>query len=603
MSKLPFKRASKPFTKDKKLIKEKKPEVVGLFRMTAGGARLIPIDKKGGLDERAIAEGQHGNAKDGDLVRVSTMRHGFTVKVEEVLGNASSEKAVSLIALISRDIPYIFGQKAIDEAKAAQPLTLKGREDMRHIPFMTIDPHDAKDHDDAVYAENSGEGFIIYVAIADVSAYVTPDSALDREALRRGNSVYFPDRVVPMLPEELSTDLCSLIPNVDRPALVCKIHINNEGKKTDHSFHRVMMKSHRKLHYQEAQLLHDEGNIALKPLYQAYYALVKAREKRQPLELDLPERKIILGSNGDIQSVIIPPRLDAHKLIEEMMVLSNVCAAETLEGYKLPVLYRIHDKPSFEKLLHLKDFLVTLDMKLPKAENLRPVNFNGILARVKGTANEELINQTILRAQAQAEYAPDPIGHFGLNLRRYAHFTSPIRRYADLLVHRLLIKAHNFGHDGITDDEMKRLREIGREISDHERRAMGAERETLDRLIAGFLADKIGGIFEARINGVNKAGIFVRLTDTGADGFVPANTMSDDYYQLDEKTRSMVGRKTGYTYKSGGLVSVRLTEAAPLAGALRFEIVEGGERGKPMKRKPVEGKQARPKEIKNKKKR
>lgn len=589
---------------------------VGIFHKDDDGARLLPIDKKSRMKELKIARDYEFGAKSGDLVRVELIKLGKfnspSAKVVEILGNSMSEKSISLIALISHDIPYIFPESVVDAAEKLKQVTMKGREDWRDLPLITIDPIDAKDHDDAVFAKQHDKGFTLYVAIADVACYVTPQSELDVEAVRRGNSVYFPDRVVPMLPEALSTDLCSLKPHVPRPAICCKIEIDLNGKKQGHSFHRIMMQSKAKVHYAQAQSAIDGETDAitapileevLKPLYNAYAALKISRQRRQPLDLDLPERKIMLDATGIVTSVIIPPRLDAHKLIEEMMILANVCAAQTLEDYRLPCLYRIHDMPSFEKLLHLKDFLVTLDITLPKAKNIAPANFNQILHRAKGTPEEDLINQVILRSQAQAEYNPSNIGHFGLNLQRYAHFTSPIRRYADLLVHRGLIKAHGWNEaEGMTKGEMSSLKFIAQEISNYERRAMAAERETVDRLIAGHLAEHIGKIFAAKIAGLSKAGFFVKLDESGADGFVSAQSLHDDYYIFDEKARMLIGRKSGYSYKLGATVHVKLVEAAPAAGALRFEVVEGGEKGKPFTHRN-NGKQARPKEIKNKRRR
>ncbi len=413
------------------------------------------------------------------------------------------------------------------------------REDWRELPLVTIDPVDAKDHDDAVHAEpdtdpsNPG-GFVVTVAIADVAHYVTPGSALDREALVRGNSVYFPDQVVPMLPERISNDLCSLRPNEDRAALGVRMVIGADGRKRSHTFHRVLMRSAAKLHYAQAQEAADgrtddtTGPLldrVIKPLYAAYAAVKRERAERQPLDLDLPERKILLKPDGTIDRVVVPPRLDAHRLIEEFMILANVAAAETLERARTPLIYRVHDEPAPEKLEALREFLATLDIRLAKGQALRPGDFNKILARVKGTEHEQLVNEVVLRTQAQAEYSAENYGHFGLNLRRYAHFTSPIRRYADLVVHRALIRALNLGPGGLPNSmDVPALNEISARISAAERRAMKAERETSDRLIANFLADRIGASFEGRISGVTRAGLFVKLAETGADGFIPART-------------------------------------------------------------------------------
>lgn len=588
----------RPVGRVMKILERGRSRTIGVFRAVPGhGGRLLPIDKKNVGRELAIPEEATGDARDGDLVAVDivrTSRFGPPVaKVRERLGNLKSERAVSLIALEVHGIPHIFRADTLAEAEKAEPVAVGRREDWRKLPLVTIDPPDAKDHDDAVHAEpdasedNAG-GFILTIAIADVAAYVRPGTALDREAAVRGNSVYFPDRVVPMLPERISNDLCSLKPHEDRPALACRVVIRADGRRKSHSFHRIMMRSAAKLAYAQAQAAVDghpdattDGLVApiLRPLWDAYAALKRARDDREPLDLDLPERKIVLTPEGTVDRVVIPQRLDAHRLIEEMMILANVCAAETLEKHRTPCMYRIHDAPSMEKLLSLKDFLKTLDIALPKAALLRPSNFNQILARARGTESAELVNQVVLRSQSQAQYDPENIGHFGLNLRRYAHFTSPIRRYADLVVHRGLIRALGFGPDGLTDGQAASLAEIAAEISAAERRAMAAERETIDRLIAAHLSERVGDVFGARISGMTRSGLFVKLDDTGADGFVPASTIGGDYYRYEEGLQALVGTRTGETWRLGDTVTVRLVEAAPVAGALRFELMSDGRSG------------------------
>jgi len=588
----------RPVGRVMKILERGRSRTIGVFRAVPGhGGRLLPIDKKNVGRELAIPEEATGDARDGDLVAVDivrTSRFGPPVaKVRERLGNLKSERAVSLIALEVHGIPHVFRADTLAEAERAAPVSVGQREDWRKLPLVTIDPPDAKDHDDAVHAEpdpaedNAG-GFILTIAIADVAAYVRPGTALDREAAVRGNSVYFPDRVVPMLPERISNDLCSLKPREDRPALACRVVIRADGRRKTHSFHRIMMRSAAKLAYAQAQAAVDghpdettDGLVApiLKPLWDAYAALKRARDDREPLDLDLPERKIVLTPEGTVDRVVIPQRLDAHRLIEEMMILANVCAAETLEKHRTPCMYRIHDAPSMEKLLSLKEFLKTLDIALPKAALLRPSNFNQILARARGTESAELVNQVVLRSQSQAQYDPENIGHFGLNLRRYAHFTSPIRRYADLIVHRGLIRALGFGPDGLTDGQAASLAEIAAEISAAERRAMAAERETIDRLIAAHLSERVGDVFGARISGMTRSGLFVKLDDTGADGFVPASTIGGDYYRYEEGLQALVGTRTGETWRLGDTVTVRLVEAAPVAGALRFELMSDGRSG------------------------
>ncbi len=596
-----------------KILSHQAKRAVGVFRADKdGGGRLIPIDKKAKGVEIAIPPGAAtGEAIDGDLVAVEIgrdFRLGLkTGRVRERLGSTKSERAISLIAIHTHEIPNVFPEAALHEASRPQGATLAGREDWRDIPLITIDPADAKDHDDAVHAERDTDpgnegGFILHVAIADVAAYVRPGSALDKEALERGNSVYFPDRVVPMLPERISNDLCSLKPGVNRAALGVRIVISARGEKQSHSFHRVLMRSAAKLSYQGAQAAIDRAEQVaagtrdpaekpddlagallkpvLRPLYDAYGALKTARDAREPLDLDLPERKLVLDSHGHVSDVIVPERLDAHRLIEEFMVLSNVCAAETLEKAHVLQLYRIHDTPSLEKMQNLRTFLETIAISLPKQGNVRPELFNRILARVKDTPNATLCNEVILRSQAQAEYSPENIGHFGLNLRRYAHFTSPIRRYSDLVVHRGLIKALNLslkgGYDGLPETTLDQMREIGARISAAERRAMAAERETTDRLIAMYLADQVGASFRGRIAGVTRAGLFVKLDKTGADGFIPASTLGNDFFRHDEAAHALTGARTGESFRLGDGVNVRLVEAQPMAGALRFEMLSEG---------------------------
>ncbi len=587
-----------------KIIDHPKARVLGIFRKTPhGGGRLEPVDKKMLGKELSIPAGSTADAQDGDLVAVETGRAprlGLpTGRVVEKLGSLASERAVSLIAIHSHSIPHVFRHDTLAEAEAARPATLSHREDWRRMPLVTIDPPDAKDHDDAVHAEpdtagNNPGGFIVSVAIADVAHYVTPGSALDREALVRGNSVYFPDRVVPMLPERISNDLCSLRPREDRAALAVRMTIGADGRKRSHTFHRVMMRSAAKLSYQQTQAAID-GRLddttgpllagALKPLYAAYEALKRARAERGPLDLDLPERKLLLKADGTVDRVVTPERQDANKLIEEFMILANVAAAETLEKARVPLIYRVHDEPGMEKVNALREFLATLDIPFAKGGAMRAEAFNKILARVKGHDAEQLINDVVLRTQAQAEYAAENYGHFGLNLRRYAHFTSPIRRYADLIVHRGLIRALKLGEGALPEAaDVKALAEIAAQISATERRAMLAERETNDRLIAHFLADRVGATFEGRVSGVHRAGLFVKLDGTGADGFVPARTIGDEYFRHDEAGHAMVGSRSGASYRLGDRVTVKLVEAAPVAGALRFELLSEGRAGKPSRR-------------------
>jgi len=579
----------------KRLPREKR-RLLGIYRAHRhGGGTIEPIDRKQ-LRSWSIQKGDEGPGKDGDLVRFDLApkgrHHVPQARILETLGNPQDQRQISLIAVHTHGIPDDFPESVIKESETLPAPKLQGRTDLRGLPLVTIDPPDARDHDDAVFAEpdanpaNQG-GWVVVVAIADVAHYVRSGTKLDREAQVRGNSVYFPDRVVPMLPERISNNLCSLIEGEDRPCLAVRMVIDRSGNKKSHTFLRGMMRSAAKLSYQEAQAAIDGKpsekcrplmETALRPLWAAYAAMAQARDRRQPLDLDLPERKIVLDEAGRVARVVVPERLAAHRLIEELMIQANVAAAEALEGKRAPVVYRIHDQPSKEKLKSLREFLDSLDIRMAPQGALRPEHFNRILARAKTMPVPELVNEVVLRSQSQAEYNVDNIGHFGLNLRRYAHFTSPIRRYADLIVHRALIRAARLGADGLQDGEIPRLPDIAKAISDAERRAMAAERETVDRLIATHLADRVGATFTGRIAGVARSGLFVRLADTGADGFVPVSSLQGDFYHHIEALHALTGKRTGETFSLGDPVEVRLVEAIPSAGALRFEMLSEGKR-------------------------
>ena len=593
--------------------------LLGIFRALPGGTGVIdPVDRKQ-LKEWPVTRGNTGDAENGELVRFELARGGHygvqTAQVIERLGNPAAQQMTSLIAVHAHGIPDTFPEAALAEAEAAKEPDLKRREDFRQLPLITIDPSDARDHDDAVWAEADSDpsnrsGWVVIVAIADVCSYVRPGSSLDKEARKRGNSVYFPDRVVPMLPERISNDLCSLKEDEPRGCLAVRMVFDKDGRKLKHRFFRALMRSAAGLTYEQAQAAIDGRpdevttpllDAVLRPLWGAYASLVLSRTERAPLDLDLPERKILLDDQGRVRTVVTPPRLDAHRLIEEFMIAANVSAAETLEAKRSPLIYRVHDAPSKEKLSSLGEFLATIGLKLPKSGTLKPAHFNRILADTRATPTAELVGEVVLRSQAQAEYSDDNLGHFGLNLRRYAHFTSPIRRYADLIVHRALVRALGFGNDGLTDAEMEQLERIAQAISDTERRAMAAERETADRLIAAYLADRIGARFQARVSGLVRTGLFVRLVETGADGFVPASSIGREYFYHDEARHALVGEDTGLAYRLVDPVEVRLVEAIPTAGALRFEMLsEGRSVGTRPKGAPRHNDKGRPRRYKGK---
>ncbi|MFZ2031836.1 MAG: ribonuclease R [Vitreimonas sp.] len=555
-----------------------------------GGGRIEPADRKARQALLVLPEHVSG-AKDGDLVmaEIAHGNRGHAPKrgiVREVIGREDDPRAASILAMHTHGIREGFTEEEEREAQRAKPADLKGRTDLRKLPLVTIDPEDARDHDDAVYAQpddepNNKGGWRVWVAIADVSHYVTPGSALDRGAFRRGNSTYFPDRVAPMLPETLSADLCSLRENEDRACLAVEIVFDKHGKKLRHKFARGLMRSAAKLSYEAAQAAVDGKpndktkpllEPILKPLWAAYRCVWEAREKREPLEIDAPEHKIFF-KDGRVAGVKQRERFEAHKLIEEFMIQANVCAAESLEQKNTPLIYRVHDRPSDEKIAALTDFLPTVNMSWAKGQSVTPSRFNRILSLAQGTANQAIVNEVILRTQAQAIYSPDNIGHFGLHLRSYAHFTSPIRRYADLIVHRGLIRALKLGNDGLTDSEMKRLDEIAEHISQTERQSMAAERDAASRYIASFLSDRVGASFEGRVTGVTRFGLFIRLDETQADGLAPISTLGAERWIHDEAAHALVGEQSGERFSLGMRVEVRLEEATPVSGGLLFAVL------------------------------
>lgn len=565
--------------------------VLGVFRTGSDGGRIVPVDKGADKEWVVAAEATHG-AKDGELVEAEQAgpkgRMGLPrARIVARLGDPSAPKAVSLIAIHQHGIPDAFPDDVIAEADRAKPIGLKGREDLRDMPLITIDPSDARDHDDACYAHadedptNAG-GHVVWVAIADVAGYVTPGSALDREARKRGNSTYFPDRVVPMLPDRLSGDLCSLHEGVPRACIAVRMVLDSNGEKLSHSFHRGLMRSPASLHYEEVQDAIDGApndrtgpllEPVLKPLYAAYHALVDARHRRQPLDLDLPERRIELDEDGTVKSVNFKDRLDAHRLIEEFMVLANVAAAETLISKRMPLLFRVHEEPSPEKLDALRETAGAAGFNLAKGQVLKTAHLNRLLNDAAGTDEAELINISTLRSMTQAYYGANNLGHFGLALARYAHFTSPIRRYADLIVHRALIAAHGWGKDGLRPEDYDELDDIGQHISDTERRSMVAERDTTDRYLASYLSERVGNEFSGRISGVARFGVFVKLDETGADGLIPIRSLGREYFHFDREAGTLMGSDTGMIISVGQRATVRLAEAAPVTGGIALELL------------------------------
>ncbi|MCZ4259252.1 ribonuclease R [Limimaricola sp. G21655-S1] len=566
--------------------------ILGIFKKASEGGRIVPIDK--GVDKQWIVpEGAEHGAKDGELVEAEQSgpkgRLGLPkARVMSRLGDPTAPRAVSLIAIHQHGIPDHFPDAVLAEADGKKPAGLKGRADLRELPLITIDPSDARDHDDAVLAQpddapdNEG-GHILWVAIADVAHYVTPGSELDREARKRGNSTYFPDRVVPMLPDRLSGDLCSLHEGVPRAVIAVRIRIDANGEKIGHRFERALMRSAASMSYEEAQSAIDGQptdraatmlDEVLRPLWAAYGALKKARERRQPLELDLPERRIELNEMGQVTSISFKDRLDAHRLIEEFMVLANVCAAETLIAKRQPLLFRVHEEPNPDKLDALREVVKGSGLTLAKGQVLKTAHLNQLLAQAEGTEQDELINLATLRSMTQAYYNAENFGHFGLALRDYAHFTSPIRRYSDLIVHRGLISAHGWGKDGLSDTDLERLDETAKQISDTERRSMLAERDTTDRYLAAFMSERIGAELPGRISGIARFGVFVKLDETGADALVPIRSLGNEFFHFDAESQTLMGSDSGRVIGLGQRVTARLVEAAPISGGLIAELVE-----------------------------
>ncbi|MDX5985590.1 RNB domain-containing ribonuclease [Sphingomonas echinoides] len=604
--------------------------VLGVLRQEGSTLWLQGVEKK---ERREFQVSDAGEAQVGDLVLAEKAGRPprITVRVTQVLGDPFAPRSFSLIAIHKLGIPDVFSAETLEEAVrvAAQPLGDK-REDLRHLPIVAIDPADARDHDDAVWAApdddpaNDG-GWKAIVAIADVSFYVRPGSSLDREARRRGNSVYFPDRVVPMLPESLSAEMCSLKEGVDRAALVCHLQVSKGGALKSWRFTRAVVRIAANLAYEDAQAMVDAAMLpsrlreglgeglgegpatatadaglsppptppaggrgellqALLPLWGCWKALSKARAARAPLDLDLPERRVVLDEKGRILSVAPRERLDAHKLIEDYMIAANVAAAKALEAKKAPVMYRVHEQPSREKLVALKDYLKTYGIEFALGQVVRPKTFNQILDKVIDSDARPQIMEQVLRTQTQAYYAPANMGHFGLALGSYGHFTSPIRRYADLIVHRSLVAAYDLGPGGLTEGEAATMERIGESISMLERRAMEAERDTIDRYVAAFLSEKVGEVLETRITGVTNFGFFATVEGIGGDGLMPVRDLGGEYFRFDEASRTLVGEHSGTVFASGQKLPLRLAEANPVSGALRFEMVEG--RGAAPEREP-----------------
>jgi ribonuclease R len=569
-------------------------KILGLYEEPQEGRGLgvvTPTDRK--LRQTfEVRPADKNAAKPGDIVWIESIGAALSrrARVLERVGPMSDPRTVSLIAIAANDIPVDFPLAAAEEAERSGAAPLGDRLDLRRLPLVTIDGEDARDFDDAVFAEPDRDhkgGWRLIVAIADVAWYVRPDKPLDRAAYRRGTSVYFPDRVVPMLPEALSNNWCSLLPRVDRPVMAAEMWIDAEGNLKKHRFHRAMMHSAARLTYNRLQRAadgHPDEELrplmkgVVEPLYGAYHVLLEAREKRGALDLDLPERLVKLGRDGHIAEIGVRERLDSHKLIEEFMVLANVAAAQALEQRHAPCLYRVHDQPDLAKLESLREFLATIGVQIPVSQRLRPGDFNRVLTAVVDKPVARLVNETVLRSQSQAVYSPDNLGHFGLALARYAHFTSPIRRYPDLLVHRALIAAYGLGEGGLPPGDGGRFAEYGEHLSMCERRAVAAERQAMDRYVAAYMAGQVGATFACRVSSVTRFGLFVSLDGSGADGLIPIRSIGNEFFRHDEGRQLLIGERTGETYGLGDRLRVKLVEADAATGGLLFDVVDVLER-------------------------
>lgn len=573
---------------------------LGILYQDGRGWSVKPVDKKMRDEARPVKvpEGTANNSLVQYRAAEKRGRYERRVEIVKVIGPADDPTSASMISLEQHGIPLGFPDVAIREAKNLKlPKLSKYREDLRDLPLITIDPVDAKDFDDAIYAcmdedpKNKG-GWIAWVAIADVAAFVNPGSELDKTARLKGNSVYLPDRVEPMLPEELSADLCSLRPNEERACMAVKMRFRADGSKIDHEFKRGLMKSHARLTYAQAQEGFDgkPGEAAepvidiLKDVFSAYKALRKARNDRAPLAIDLPERRVHVNKKGEVTNITVRERFDAHKLVEEFMIQANVCAAESLDSKGVVTVMRTHEPPARERLQGLSDFLPAVGLKWSLGERASTRRLNKLLEMGAEKDMAETVGMAVLRSQSQAFYGPELKGHFGLNLTHYTHFTSPIRRYADLIVHRALIRTFNLGHDGTTEEEQSRLKDTCEHISGTERKAMAAERDAKDRYIAKYLEKRVGATFDARITGVAKPGLFVTLDETGADGFIPTRSLGPDFFVFDEKRKSLTHANNGNTYRFGRKVKVELVEATPITGGLIFEMLTPPEKGEKPKR-------------------
>ena len=594
-----FDRKGRPEVRIVRVLEANKKQIVGRFFIEQGIGYVMPDDSRITRDI-LIPDNARLGARMGQVVVVEL--HPRTApffqpigKITEVLGDNMAKGMEVEIAIRKHDIPHSF-PSAVEKqlkkwAEDVPEEAKRGRVDLRDLPLVTIDGEDARDFDDAVFCQKQGKGWKLWVAIADVSYYVRPKSALDTEAYNRGNSVYFPNRVVPMLPEKLSNGLCSLNPQVDRLCMVCEITLSAKGKMTDYRFYEAVMNSHARLTYNKvAKILEKDTALCeryaslvphLQELYEMYQALVKARRQRGAIEFETIESKFIFNALGRIERIEPVVRNDAHKIIEECMILANIASANFMEKHQEPALYRIHAVPGEEKLTAFRSFLAECGLSLSGGNKPTPMDYAQLLEQIKQRPDHELIQTMLLRSMSQAVYSADNIGHFGLALEEYAHFTSPIRRYPDLTLHRGIkyLLAKQKGSKRKTTDtggyhyQLEEMDLFGAHCSSTERRADDATREVADWLKCEYMQDHVGEEFDGVISSVTGFGFFVRLNDLFIDGLVHISGLANDYYLFDMPKQRLIGENSGMIFRIGDAVKVRVEAVSLEQKQIDFSLI------------------------------
>ncbi len=558
--------------------------LIGIFTQTSQKTGYITsIHRKDPFPGVALEGEQTAKLKHNDVI-VFNLKESF--ELIQIIGTIEDPSIYAKIAIWQNDIPHVFKEDCLEQAeqntKEKPSLNSPHRVDLRHIPFVTVDGEDAQDFDDAIYAEPIKDGsWKIMVAIADVSYYVEPGSPLDHEALKRGNSVYFPNTVIPMLPVSLSNDLCSLRPNEDRLALVVEILINPKGKLSSFKFMRGLITSRARLTYKQVQDGIDGHydkictpiKTEIENLYGAYKSLNQARKIRGTLNISIPEYKVIFDGKGYPKQIEESAERVSNKIIEEFMILANVCAAKVLLKKRYTSVYRNHKTPDQKRYESLTDVLTSLGHKVPKKQQLTPHVFNKILKAAENNENQGMVQELVLRCQSQALYQAENLGHFGLSLSHYTHFTSPIRRYADLIVHRSLVNALKLDKNMYKTPDLGEMNRIAEHISQTERNAAKAERSVKERYALYLLKKDKGKVVQGNVVGVMQAGMFIKLEGTSAEGFVSVRELDDDYYTFDEKHHQFIGRKKRKAYQLGQTLFVEIIEVDPTASKLSLKII------------------------------